>query len=121
MGQKIIAEKLEIFFLNTPLEMEEYICNELGYNKGTFPCKYLEIYLEKRVKKNQAWEIILERIDNHRKEWKGKWLTKAGRTKLKEFLSEICTYQSSCLQIPNNINKKNRSKTQRLLLERNKR
>lgn len=49
----------------------------------------------------------MERIDNHTKAWKGKWLTKAGKaTKIKAVLLAIPIYQLTCSQLPKNINQK---------------
>lgn len=59
-GQKINPEKSKIFFLNTPIEEENFIFHYLGYKKGTFPCKCLSILLEKGSKQNKGWENILE-------------------------------------------------------------
>ena len=49
-GQKVNVEKLEIFLINTKIEMKKYICNIVRYKKGTFPCKYLGMEIEKGYK-----------------------------------------------------------------------
>lgn len=45
--KKVNKNKLEIYFLNTKLEMENMICKIIGYRRGHFLCKYLGISLEK--------------------------------------------------------------------------
>ena len=47
-GQKFNVTKLEIFFINTNLEVEKKIFHIMGYKKGVFPCKYLGIDIEKK-------------------------------------------------------------------------
>lgn len=55
----------------------------------------------------KIWNNILDKVDKKIENWKGKCLTKAGRTlKIKSVLSAIPTYQLSCLPLPMNINKK---------------
>ena len=106
-GQMINAKKSEIYFLNTVEEVEDQICNKLGFKKGKFPFKYLGIYLDKNNYSNPSWEHNLKKIDNQTESWKGRWLTKAGRmTKIKAVLSAIPIYQLSCSQLPKNINSK---------------
>ena len=74
---------------------------------STLPFKYLGIFLDKGSKSNPGWEHILGKIDNQTESWKGRWLTKAGRTtKIKAVLSAIPTYQLSYTQLPKNINLK---------------
>lgn len=54
-GQKVNSAKPEIFFINTKPEKEDQICNIMGFKKGSFPCKYLGIELEKGNKSNKVW------------------------------------------------------------------
>ena len=110
-GQMINAEKSEIFFLNTDTEVENLICQKLGFNKGKFPFRYLGIYLDKNKQTNSGWEHILRKIDNQTESWKDRWLTKAGRaTKIKAVLAAIPSYQMSCSYLPKHINSKLESK-----------
>lgn len=68
----------------------------MGFKKGSFPCKYLGIQIEKRSRGSKSWNPILEIIDKKIENWKGKWLTKVGRvTKIKCVLSSVPTYQMS--------------------------
>ena len=111
--QMINAEKSEIFFLNTDTEVENLICQKLGFNKGKFSFRYLGIYLDKNKQSNLGWEHILRTIDNQTESWKDRWLTKVGRaTKIKAVLATIPSYQMSCSYLPKYINSKLESKMQ---------
>ena len=78
----------------------------MGYKRGTFPCKYLGIEIEKCSKTNKGSHNILERMDKKIGGWKDKWLTKAGKvTKIKAILSALPTYPLSCLPLTKTINK----------------
>ena len=93
--------------MNTKPEMEKQICNIMGYKRGTFPCKYLGIEVEKGNKTNKGWHNILDRMDKRIGVWKDKWLTKVGKlTKIKVVLSTLPTYPLSCLPLSKSINKK---------------
>lgn len=79
----------------------------MGFKKGSFPCKYLGIHLEKQIKSTKIWNNILEKVDKKIENWKGKWLSRVGRTlKIKSVLSAVPTYQMSCLPLTKNVNKK---------------
>ena len=102
--------------INTKLEREIQICNMLGYKRGTFPCKYLGIELEKGSKTNKGWHNILDRMDQKIGGWKDKWLTKAGKvTKIKVVSSSLPTYPLSCLPLTKTINKKLEAKLRSFL------
>lgn len=73
----------------------------MGYQKGSFPCKYLGIELEKGEKSNKVWLNIMKKLEARIGYWKDKWLTKAGKsTKIISVLSAIPTYPLSCLSLP---------------------
>ena len=70
-------------------------------------CKYLGIELEKGMRHNEGWNNILERMDKKMGGWKEKWLTKVGKvTKIKIVLSNLPTYQLSCLPLTKKVNKR---------------
>ena len=43
--------------------MENSICQTIGYKKGTFPCKYLGIQLEKGSRNGKSWDLIIGKIE----------------------------------------------------------
>ena len=79
-SQKVNESKLEIYFINTNSKVEDQIYHIIGYNKGSFPCKYLGIKLEKGVKLGKVWNNILEKLEARIGCWKDKWLTKARKS-----------------------------------------
>lgn len=92
--------KLEIFFLNTNNQIEEEICQTLGFKKEKFPCRYLGLPLDKGNKVNKLWDSIVTRMQHKMDSWKGKWASNAGRaTMLKSILFSIPIYQMSCLPL----------------------
>ena len=99
-GQKVNALKSKIFFLNTSSNMESQICRIMGFKKGTFPCKYLGIALEKGSKSGKVWDNTLKKLDSKLCSWKDRWLTKARKcTKIHVVLSAISIYPLSCLPL----------------------
>ena len=78
----------------------------MGYKKGSFPCKYLGIELEKGNKSNKVWHSFLNKLDAQIGGWQDKWLTKARKiSKIRAVLSTLPTYQLSCLPLAKNIHK----------------
>ena len=115
-GQKVNKEKSEIFFLNTPLEMENKICRIMGYNKGMFPCKYLGISLEKNSRYRKVWQDTIEKVDKRVGSWKNRWLSKAGKiTKIRSVLSAIPIFPLACLPLTNWMSKQFESKLRNFL------
>lgn len=99
-GQKVNKEKSEIFFMNTSPEMENKICGIMGYRKGTFPCKYLGISLEKNLIYTKFWQDTIEKVEKWVGRWKNKWLSKAGKiTKIRSVLSAIPIFPLACLPL----------------------
>ena len=47
--------------MDSKVERQNY--HIMGYKKGSFPCKYLDIELEKGVKSNKVWYNTLEKLD----------------------------------------------------------
>ena len=83
----------------------------MGYKKGVFPCKYLGIELEKGSKSSKIWYNVLDKLNLKINDWKGKWLSKAGKkTKISSILTAIPTYPLSCLPLPKFLNHKLESK-----------
>ena len=83
----------------------------MRYKKGEFPYKYLEIELEKGARSNKNWLNVLDKLDTKISNWKGKWLTKAGKkTKISSVLTAIPTYPLSCLPLPKFLHHKLESK-----------
>lgn len=106
-GQKVNEEKLEIFFLNTKMYMENNIYQTMRYRKGTFPYKYMDIQIEKGSRIGKSWDPIIEKIEKKINNWKSRWLTKAGRVnKIKLVLLAIPTYPITFLPFPKAIKQK---------------
>ena len=106
-GQKVNKSKSKIFFVNTDSKLENQICNIMGYKKGSFPCKYLGIELEKGAKSSKIWYNVLKKLESKIGGWKGKWLTKASKKiKIRSVLLAIPTYPLSCLPLPKYLHHK---------------
>lgn len=106
-GQSLNQAKSEIFFLNTPAQLEIEICIILGYRKGNLPCKYLGLPLDKGQRSKKLWDNILSKVDKKVASWKNKWLSMAGKaTLLKTVLSAIPIYQMSCMPLPSGVKEK---------------
>ena len=110
-GQKVNDKKSEIFFINTDRKVEDQIFKIMGFKKGLFPCKCLGIELEKGTKSGKIWLNVLDKLESRINDWKGKWLSKAGKkTKISSILTVIPTYPLSCLPLPKYLNHKLESK-----------
>ena len=102
--------------MNTKPETEKQSCDIMGYKRGTFPCNYLGIEIEKGSKTNKEWHNILDRMDKRIGGWKDKWITIAGKfTKIKVVLFALPTYPLSYLSLLKNINKKLEAKLRSFL------
>lgn len=115
-GQRVNKDKSEIFFLNTKKDIEDRICEMMGFRKGQFPCKYLGIALEKGSKSCKVWENTIEKLEARIGGWKDKWLSKAGKvTKIGSVLSAIPIYPLSCLPLSKSFRNKLESKLRNFL------
>lgn len=66
-SQEINLEKLEIVFFNTNQNLEQQICQILYFKRGSLPCKYLGIPLDKGTHSTKLW-------DQKSKKIKQKWI-----------------------------------------------
>ena len=115
-GQKVNNTKSEILFMNTDEKLEFQICSIMGYKKGEFPCKYLGIELGKEGRSCKNWNKVIDKLDSKMSDWKGKWLTKAGkRIKISSVLTAIPTYPLSCLPLPKLLQHKIEAKLRNFL------
>jgi hypothetical protein len=110
-GQKVNENKSEIFFLNTKVDMEDRICELMGYRKGQFPCKYLGIALEKGSKSCKVWRNTIEKLDARIGGWKDKWLSKVGK------VTKLSSVLSACLPLSKSYHNKLVSKLRNFLLK----
>ena len=49
--------------INTTIKVENQIYQIMGYNKGVFSCKYLNIQLEKSIKLGKVWVNTLGKFE----------------------------------------------------------
>lgn len=105
-SQHVNPTKSKIFFINTCPNIEKDICSIMGYKISKFSCKYLGIDLDTSLLSSKPWQQVLSKVQNKKSSWKGKWLTKAGRTTMiKSILSAIPTYHLSVLPLLISIKK----------------
>ena len=99
--QKLNEAKSKIFFLNIEANIKNQNFQIMGYKKGSFPCKYLGIDLDKSSKSSKVWHNTMDKMEVKIGNWKDRWLTKAGKSiKIRSVLLEILTYPLSCLPLP---------------------
>lgn len=97
LGQEVNLAKSIVFMFNIDPSLGKVISNVLEISKGTLPCKYLGIPLDKGRRTSKLWDNLVDRIKSRINTWKGKWLSSAGRaTLVRSVLSAMPIYQLSC-------------------------
>jgi len=56
--------KSEVFFFNTSLAIQRFLACTLGFNRGSFPSKYLVIMLHEHQFRSANWNLLIKRIRN---------------------------------------------------------
>ena len=88
----------------------------MGYRKGSFPCKYLSIDLERSSKSGKEWHNTLDKMEARIGNWKDRWVIKGGKSiKIRSILLEIQNYPLSCLPLPKHLLHKFEAKPRELL------
>lgn len=59
--------------------MENRILRIFNCKKGTLPCIYLRIPIDRGLRNSNLWDPLKIKMDQNVDSWKGKWLSWAGR------------------------------------------
>lgn len=81
-GQEVNIAKSAVFLFNIDPLLGKEICNVLEISKGSLPCKYLGIPLDRGKRPSNLWDNLVDKIKSRISTWKGKWLSLTGRATL---------------------------------------
>lgn len=63
-GMEINKDKSKVFFFNTSLATQRFLTRTLGFNRGSFPSKYLGIMLHEHQFQSANWDLLIKKIQN---------------------------------------------------------
>jgi hypothetical protein len=94
-------EKSQIFFFNTPPQIQRHISDILGFNRSSLPSKYLGIPLIDNALRNSSWEHLLSSFSKRLSSWTYRALNLPSRLiLLKVVLQALPIYAFSALAAP---------------------
>ena len=103
-GLTINYAKSSIYLSGVDVDTKNRICNQLGFQQGTLPVRYLGVPLISTRLKHADCILLLERLMARIKLWTSSSLTYAGRLQLiKSVLFSIQVYWSSLFILPCSI------------------
>eukprot|EP00253_Pinus_taeda_P025758 PITA_25758 len=79
IGMEVNLSKSKIFFLNTNIAIQRNISKILGFQRDSFPSKYLGIPLTDRPMHKSIWEPVLNKMQDKVKKWTIRSLNLVGR------------------------------------------
>ncbi|XP_019235524.1 PREDICTED: uncharacterized protein LOC109215865 [Nicotiana attenuata] len=99
-------DKSSVYIAGTTERMKELILQELGYNEGILPFKYLGVPLApKKLSNQQCWPLV-EKITARISCWTSKLLSYAGRLQLiKSVIFGMQSYWAQVFLLPKKISK----------------
>jgi hypothetical protein len=68
-GTTFNLAKLQLFFFNTPLEIQHHLSQIMNTPIDTLPSRYLGLPLSDSASRNISWDSLLLSITNHLKNW----------------------------------------------------
>jgi ribonuclease HI len=94
-------DKSQIFFFNTPPQVQRHISDILGFNRSSLPSKYLGIPLIDNALRNSSWEHLLSSFSKRLSSWTFRALNLPSRLiLLKAILQALPIYVFSALAAP---------------------
>jgi len=100
-GTEVSLAKSKIFFFNTDISIQRNLSIILGFQRDSFPSKYLgEPLIEKPLRKD-IWEAVTNQLKDKVSKWTSRSLNLVGRLVLtKEILQTIPIFMFSSLPTP---------------------
>jgi hypothetical protein len=103
-GMDVNLSKSQIFFFNTPVEIQHHLTLLLGFTRSTLPSTYLGIPLIDNPLRNLSWDSLLSKFRKKLSLWTYRSLNLPGRLiLLKSVLQALSVYAFSALVAPNFI------------------
>jgi hypothetical protein len=103
-GMEVNLSKSQVFFFNTPPEIQNHLTLLLGFTRSTLPSTYLGIPLIDNPLRNLSWESLLSKFCKRLSLWTFRSLNLPGRLiLLKSVLQALPVYAFSALAAPNFI------------------
>jgi hypothetical protein len=94
-------DKSQLYFFNTPVEIQNHISQLLGIPKSSLPSNYLGVPLTGEATRNISWDSLLLSISNRLSNWTFRSLNLAARlVLLKSVLQALPTYLFTALASP---------------------
>jgi hypothetical protein len=99
---EVNLSKSQIFFFNTPIQIQRHIMQLLGFTRSILPSKYLGLPLIDNPLRNTSWEDLLSNFRKKLASWTFRSLNLPGRLiLLKSVLQALPIYAFSALAAPN--------------------
>ena len=109
-------DKSNLFFSGTEEHIANVICQELHFNKGTFPVKYLGVPLITSKLKKSDCDDFVNKISSHLLSWTSKSLSYTGRLQLiQSVIARIQNYWAELFILPKSVLKQVESLIRRFL------
>ena len=104
-GQLVSEGKSSIFFSpNVDVELKAQVCEELNIMTEAISEKYLGLPSKTGLDRSDRFEYLVERIINHLKGWKQKFLSIGGKEiLLKAIIQSIPVFSMDVFKIPKKI------------------
>jgi hypothetical protein len=100
-GLECNKDKSQIFFFNTPPQVQRHISDILGFKRSSLPSKYLGIPLIDNALRNSSWELLLSSFSKRLSSWTFRALNLPSRLiLLKAVLQALPIYTFSALAAP---------------------
>jgi hypothetical protein len=100
-GLECNKDKSQIFFFNTPPQVQRHISDILGFKRSSLPSKYLGIPLIDNALRNSSWELLLSSFSKRLSSWTFRALNLPSHLiLLKAVLQALPIYTFSALAAP---------------------
>lgn len=101
---QINNDKSNIYFFNCPAPMQNFLGRTLGFQRGSFPIKYLGMFLNSGPIRIADWQDIILRVEKRIQNWAFRVLNAPGRLiMLRSVLQALPIYQLSGRAYPKGI------------------
>jgi hypothetical protein len=103
-GTSLNLDKSQLYFFNTPVEIQNHISRLLGIPKSSLPSNYLGVPLTGEATHNISWDSLLLSISNRLSNWTFRSLNLVARlVLLKSVLQALPTYLFTALATPQSV------------------
>ena len=103
-GTQINNDKSNVYFFNCTVAMQNFLARTLGFQRGSFPLKYLGMFLNSGPTRIADWQDIIIRVEKRIQKWAFRVLNALGRLIMLKFvLQALPIYQLSGRACPKGI------------------